>query len=181
LIAQAVGQFDMKRDRRTAMALVSKLIGCALGFSSVMTVAGAQQHHSYVADANREYASIFSRPENPCPTEQTTAGYGDCIGSAVDFTELHLGKFLIAVRGIASQDDAGARSSAAPGKVSELGLIDKADSAWREYRKNVCELMAAGMAGGSGEGNTAAGCKYKMDRQYAQQLADAVYLKILAE
>ena len=59
--------------------------------------------------------------------------------------------------------------------------MNQADSAWRQYRKNVCNLVANGIAGGSGEGNAAAECEYKMDRNYAQQLADAVYLHTLAE
>jgi uncharacterized protein YecT (DUF1311 family) len=148
---------------------------------SVTVVASAQQHRSYVADANREYAAIFSHPAKGCTTEQTTVSYGDCIGKEVTFTESHLERFLTAIRGIASRDDAGAAATPAPARISELALVNQADSAWQQYRKNVCDLTAAGMAGGSGEGNAAAECVFKMDRVYAQQLADAVYLHTLAE
>lgn len=149
---------------------------CAFMFCLVMTAASAQRH-SYVADANREYRAIFSHPENPCAATQNEAEYDDCIGKEVAFSEAHLAKLFIAIRGIASQ------TTVVPGphRESEVSLLDKADSAWRQYRQNMCGLWADGMAGGSGEGAAADDCLYKMNRAYAQQLADASYLKTLAE
>ncbi|WP_263360036.1 hypothetical protein [Acidicapsa ligni] len=58
--------------------------------------------------------------------------------------------------------------------MGELTLLDKVNVAWRQYRQNACELMRAGMAGGTGAGATKTECEYKMDRQYVQQIADAV-------
>ncbi len=143
--------------------------------------ASAQQRHSYVADANREYAAIFSHPEKPCATEDTTLGYGICIGKEVDFTETHLTGLLTAIRGIAARDDAGYAADHLPTRFKRLDLINQADAAWQQYRKSMCDLAAAGMEGGSGEGNAAAECVFKLDRAYAQHLADAVYLHTLAE
>ncbi len=162
--------------------LVNRLVCCALTLSLAPTAAHAQPHHSHVADAKREYAAIFSHPDNPCSMEQTTAGYDDCIGKELAFTEAHLAALLTAVRGIASDDaPASPAESAMLAGNTELALINNADAAWREYRGNVCRLMEAGMAGGSGAGATGDECEYRMDRQYAQQLTDAVYLKILAD
>ncbi|HEY1744534.1 MAG TPA: lysozyme inhibitor LprI family protein [Granulicella sp.] len=157
----------------------NRLICFALMFGSMMAVASAQQKHSYVADANREYAAIFSHPENPCAAKQTTSSYVDCIGKEVTFTETHLAKFLTAIRGIASQDDGG--TATPPRKTRELDLVNQSDSAWQQYRKNMCDLTSAGMAGGSGETSAGLECAYRMDRTYTQQLADAVSLKTLAE
>jgi uncharacterized protein YecT (DUF1311 family) len=150
---------------------------CALMFCQVMTTALAQQHQSYVADANREYAAIFSHSENPCAATQNEVEYNHCIGKEVTFTEAHLAKLFIAIRAIALRTTVVSGSH----RESEVSLLDKADSAWRQYRQNMCDLWAAGMAGGSGEGAAADDCLYKMNRTYAQQLADASYLKTLAE
>jgi uncharacterized protein YecT (DUF1311 family) len=168
----------MLQYRRRVMNWKNRFCWCALMFCLVMATASAQQHRSYVADANREYAAIFSHSEDPCSATQNEAELDDCIGKEVTFTEAHLARLFIAIRGIASQD-----ATVVPGthRESEVSLLDKADSAWRQYRQNMCGLWAAGMAGGSGEGASADYCMYKMNRTYAQQLADAVYLKTLAE
>ena len=164
------------------MANFTNRVSCfVLMFGSMMAVASAQQKHSDVADANREYAAIFSHPENPCATKQTTSSYVDCIGKEVTFTETHLAKFLTAIRGIVSQDDAGTATTLPPHKTRELDLVTRSDSAWQQYRKNMCDLTSAGMAGGSGESSAGLECIYRMNRTYTQQLADAVSLKTLAE
>lgn len=163
------------------MAFLTKRLGpYALTLLLAATAARAQQPHSYVADANHEYTAIFSRPDNPCPTEQTTAGYANCIGKQLTFTDAHLAAFLTAVRGIVAHEDTGQRATIALGG-NELELLNRADAAWREYRKNTCALVRAGFWGGSGMGNAGSECEYRTDRQYAQQVADAVSLKILAE
>jgi len=161
------------------MLRLSRCFG--LVFASLALAAPAQQRHSYVADANREYAAIFSHPEKPCATEDTTLGYGICIGKEVDFTETHLASLLTAIRGIAARDDAEDATNSSHARFNELALVNQADAAWQLYRKNVCDLTAAGFAGGSGEGNAAAECVFRMDRAYAQQLSDAVNLHILAQ
>jgi len=159
-----------------------RFYGClGLVLAAVALAAPAQQRHSYVADANREYAAIFSHPEKPCATQDTTLGYGICIGKEVDFSETHLAGLLTAIRGIAAEDDAGYAADHLPTRFKRLDLINQADAAWRQYRKSMCDLAAAGMEGGSGEGDAAAECVFKMDRAYAQQLADAAYLHTLAE
>ena len=154
---------------------------CWVLFASTTAVSFAQKPHSYVADANREYGAIFSHPENPCATKQNTASYADCIGKEVSFVEAHLSNLLTAIRGIASQDDAGAAVNSSARGMSELALVNKADSSWHQYRTSICDLAAAGMAGGSGEGNAISECVFKIDRVHARQMADAVYLHTLAE
>ena len=153
----------------------NRLGWCTFVFCTAMTTVSAQQHHSYVADAKRECAAVFSQPEKPCASAEDEASYKRCIGKVVELTDAHFTRLFIAIRGIASQDDADATMK------SRLPLLDNADAAWRQYRKNMCDLWAAGMAGGSGENAAADECVYKLDRTYAQQLSDAVYLKILAE
>jgi len=155
---------------------VHRLVGCTLALAASSFTASAQQQHSYVAEANREYAAIFSHPDNPCATKGTTSSYLDCIGKEVTFTELHLANFLIAIRGIASHDDAGGS-----GKTNERSLVNNANAAWQQYRKSICDLTEAGMAGGSGQSSAGQDCIYSMDRKYVQQLADATYLHTLAE
>src|ERR1700691_4090585 len=60
----------------------------------------------------------------------------------------------------------------------ELELLNGADRAWGEYKKNLCELQSAGFDGGSGASSIATECQYRADRQYVQQVADAISLKI---
>ena len=95
----------------------------------------------------------------------------------LEFTEKHLNAFLAAVRRIVSDEGA----AQAAGKVKELDLLNGADRAWGEYKKNLCELQSAGFDGGSGASSIATECQYRADRQYVQQVADAISLKILAK
>jgi uncharacterized protein YecT (DUF1311 family) len=142
--------------------------------------ANARDAHPHVADADREYAAVFSRAENPCASESTNMGYAECIGKELEFTEQHLNAFLAAVRGILADDDAGQAAD----KVKESDLLNQADRAWREYKKNLCELEFAGFGdggGGSGAGPAKTECEYRADRQYVQQVADAILLKTLAK
>jgi uncharacterized protein YecT (DUF1311 family) len=142
--------------------------------------AKARDAHPHVADADREYAAVFSRGENPCANESTNMGYAECIGKELEFTEQHLNAFLVAVRGILADEDVGQ----AAGKVKESDLLNNADRAWREYKKNLCELEFAGFGdggGGSGAGPAKTECEYRADRQYVQQVADAILLKTLAK
>ena len=149
---------------------------------SAVPAAFGQPHRSFVADANREFAAIFSHPKTACSSRQTTSGYSDCISRQVAFTELHLANLITAIRGIAAQDDAQAVQDApSSAHFNESAALKGADLGWKQYRKNLCDLRSAGMAGGSGEGNAAAECVFEMDRAYAEQLADAVYLHTLAE
>jgi uncharacterized protein YecT (DUF1311 family) len=130
---------------------------------------------------DREYAAVFSHAENPCPKEPTTLSYNQCIGKEVEFAEQHLNAFLAVVRAIVADDDAARTSAEAVGKMKELDLLNKADRAWREYKKNLCELQFAGFEGGSGASSAESECVYRADRQYVQQIADAILLKILAK
>jgi len=66
-------------------------------------------------------------------------------------------------------------------KVKELDLLNNADRASREYKKNLCELEFAGFDGGSGASSAKSECEYSVDRQYVRQVADAILLKILAK
>ncbi len=59
-----------------------------------------------MADADREYAAVFSYEERPCANESTTLRYAQCIGKELEFTERHLNAFLTAVRGIVTNEDA---------------------------------------------------------------------------
>ncbi|MGA7926681.1 MAG: hypothetical protein WCA20_11835 [Candidatus Sulfotelmatobacter sp.] len=138
------------------------------------------ERHPHVADADREYAAVFSHGENPCAGE-STSGYERCIGKEVQFTEYHLITFLEAVRGILADEagvPAGAESAA---KGKELDLLNQADGAWREYKKNLCELEFAGFDRGSGAAAAESECEYRVDREYVKQVADATLLKILAK
>lgn len=101
----------------------NRLGWCTFVFCTAMTTVSAQQHHSYVADAKREYAAVFSQPEKPCATAEDEANYKRCIGKVVELTDAHLTKLFIAIRGIASQDDADATMK------SRLPLLDNADAA----------------------------------------------------
>jgi len=123
-----------------------------------------------VTVADREYAAVFSHNEAPCAKQSTTATYEQCIGKEVEFTETHMNAFLAAVRGVVADEN---------GK--ELELLNKADLAWRDYKKNLCALQYAGFEGGSGAASVQMECVYRTERQYVQQVADAVSLRILAK
>jgi len=137
--------------------------------------------HPHVADADREYAAVFSHGENPCATESTTFGYEQCIGKEVEFTENHLNAFLAAVRGILADEDGAPAGAESAGKVKKLDLLNNADRAWREYKKNLCALGFAELEGGSGASSAESECEYRVDRQYVEQMADAILLKVLAK
>jgi uncharacterized protein YecT (DUF1311 family) len=157
---------------------------CLIGAFVIFILAGAanaQNTHPHVAEADREYAAVFSQEGNPCAKEQTTLGYASCIGKELEFTEKHLEAFLAAVRGIVTDEDGGAAAPEVAGKVKELDLLNAADRAWREYKKNLCGLQFAGMYGGSGAPSTETECEYRADRLYVQEVADAVFLKISAK
>jgi uncharacterized protein YecT (DUF1311 family) len=139
------------------------------------------ERHPHVADADLEYAALFSHGENPCAKESTTLDDEQCIGKEVEFTENHLNMFLAAVRGILADEDGSPAGTESAGKVKELDLLNNADRAWREYKKNLCELEFAGFDSGSGAGSAKSECEYRVDRQYVRQMADAILLKILAK
>jgi uncharacterized protein YecT (DUF1311 family) len=136
--------------------------------------------HPHVADANREYAAVFSHAENPC-NESTTVGWEQCFGKEVEFTENHLNAFLAAVRGIVADEDGLPAGTEAASKGKESELLNKADRAWREYKKNLCGLEFAGFDGGSGAASAQLECEYRADREYVKQVADAILLKTLAK
>jgi uncharacterized protein YecT (DUF1311 family) len=148
---------------------------------SLASAANAQDAHPHVADADREYAAVFSREENPCANESTTFSYEQCMGKELEFTEKHWNAFLAAVRAILSDEDAARVARQASGEVKELDLLNNADRAWREYKKSLCELQFAGFDGGSGASSAATECGYRADRQYVQQVTNAISLKILAK
>jgi uncharacterized protein YecT (DUF1311 family) len=151
------------------------------GFVILALISAANaKNHPHVADADREYATVFSHMENPCANESTTLSYEQCTGKEVEFTEKHLNTFLAAVRGILADEDAPSGTESAD-KVKELDLLNNADRAWREYKKNLCELEFAGFDGGSGASSAKSECEYRADRQYVRQVADAILLKILAK
>ena len=153
------------------------------GVVVILGLIGAEnaKDHPHVAEADREYAEVFSHVEDPCANESTTMGYAQCIGKEVEFTENHLNAFLAAVRGILSDEDGAPAGAESAGKVTELDLLNSADRAWREYKKNLCELEFTGFIGGSGAGSAKSECEYRLDRQYVRQVADAIELKILAK
>jgi uncharacterized protein YecT (DUF1311 family) len=99
----------------------------------------------------------------------------------VEFTENHLNAFLEAVRGILTNEHGATAGIKPAGKVSELDLLNGADRAWREYKKNLCELEFAGFDGGSGASSAKSECEYRVDREYVKQVADVILLKILAK
>jgi uncharacterized protein YecT (DUF1311 family) len=139
------------------------------------------ERHPHVADADREYAAVFSHGENPCAGGSTTSGYEQCIGKEVEFTENHLNAFLEAVRGILADEDGVPAGAGSAGKGKQLDLLNHADGAWREYKKNLCELEFAGSDRGSGAASAESECEYRVDREYVKQVADAILLKILAK
>jgi uncharacterized protein YecT (DUF1311 family) len=156
--------------------------GLGVGFFILALIGAAHaKDHPHVADADREYAAVFSHVENPCAKESTTLGYEQCIGKEVEFTENHLNAFLAAVRGILADEDGVPAGAEPAGKVKELELLNNADRAWREYKKNLCGLEFAGLDGGSGASSAEGECEYRADRQYVRQVADAILLKILAK
>jgi uncharacterized protein YecT (DUF1311 family) len=161
---------------------MSSYAKCLSGGFLILALIGAAnaKDHPRVADADREYAAVFSHGENPCAKESTTFNYNQCIRKEVEFTESHMNEFLVAVRGIVADEDAPAGTESAR-KVKEVDLLNNADRAWREYKKNRCELEFAGFDGGSGAGPAERECKYRVDRQYVRQIADAILLKILAK
>ena len=163
-------------------AMSSYAKGLSIGFVILALIGAANaKDHPRVADADREYAAVFSHGENPCAKESTTLAYEQCIGKEVEFTERHLNAFLAAVRGILADEDGAPAQPESAGKAKELDLLNNADQAWREYKKNLCELEFAGFDGGSGASSAKSVCEYRVDRQYVKQVADAVLLKILAK
>lgn len=152
----------------------------SLGIVILASIGAANvKDHPHVADADREYAAIFSHLQNPCSEQSTTIGFERCIGREVEFTENHLNAFLDAVRAIV----AGERGACAVGAACggrQLDLLNNADRAWREYKKNLCKLEFAEFDGGSGASSAQSECEYRSDREYVRQVADAISLKILA-
>jgi len=155
----------------------AKCFGRAFAMLALIGAANAGDKR-HVADADREYAAVLSHAENPCAKESTTLDYEQCIGKEVEFTENHLNAFLGAVRGILADEDSVPAGTESAGKVKELDLLNNADRAWREYKKNLCELE---FAGGSGASSAKSECEYRVDRQYVKQVADAILLKTLAK
>jgi len=156
--------------------------GLSVGFVILALIrAENAKDRPHVADAGREYAAVFSRVENPCAKESTTLGYEQCMGKEVEFTENHLNAFLAAVRGILSDEDGEPGGTESAGKVKKLDLLNNADRAWRQYKKNLCELGFAEFDGGSGASSAESECEYRVDRQYVEQTADVILLKILAK
>jgi uncharacterized protein YecT (DUF1311 family) len=151
-------------------------VGCVI--LALMGVANAKDH-PHVADADREYAAVFSHADNPCAKASTTLDYEECIGKEVNFTENHLTAFLAAVRGILADEDGVPEGTESGGK--ELDLLSNSDRAWREYKKNLCNLQFAGFDGGSGSSSAESECEYRLDRQYVEQVASAILLKTLAK
>jgi uncharacterized protein YecT (DUF1311 family) len=162
------------------MSSYMKCFSCTFVFMAFIGAANAKDH-PHVADADREYAAIFSHVENPCTKESTTMGYAQCIGKEVEFTENHLNAFLAAVRGILADEDGAPAGAESAGKVKESDLLNNLDRAWQEYKKNLCQLAFAGFDGGSGAGSAKSECEYQADRQYVRQVADAILLKTLAK
>src|ERR1700712_173582 len=91
----------------------------AIGLSST-SMKAQQQPHSFVADANHEYAAIFSHPDKPCSKKTTTADFGDCITKEVKFADTHLAAFLTAARGIVSGYSTDPNGTAGLGTQLEL-------------------------------------------------------------
>jgi len=89
------------------MPSYAKSLSIGLAILALIGAANAKDH-PHVAEADREYAAVFSHVENPCAKESTTLGYEQCMGKEVEFTETHLKAFLAAVRAIPA-DEAGAR------------------------------------------------------------------------
>jgi uncharacterized protein YecT (DUF1311 family) len=155
--------------------------GLAIGLV-IFTLTGAvsAKEHPHVADADREYAAVFSHADNPCH-ESTTVGWEQCLGKEVEFTENHLNAFLEAVRAILAEEDGSAADAESTGKGKELSLLNSSDRAWRDYKKNLCGLAFAGFDGGTGAPSAELECDYRLDREYVKQVADAIELKILAK
>jgi uncharacterized protein YecT (DUF1311 family) len=162
------------------MSSYAKWFSRALVILALIGAANAR-NNPHVADADREYAAVFSHPDNPCAKESTTLDYEECIGKEVEFTENHLNAFLEAVRGILANQYGATAGIKPAGNVNELDLLNNADRVWREYKKNLCELEFAGFDGGSGASSAKSECEYRLDRQYVQQVADAILLKVLAK
>jgi uncharacterized protein YecT (DUF1311 family) len=161
--------------------MLSYARGISLGLAIfTLTVAVSAKDHPHVADADREYAAVFSHADNPCQ-ESTTVGWEQCLGKEVEFAEIHLNAFLEAVRGILADEDGGATGTGSAGQPKELDLLNNGDRAWREYKKHLCQLAFAGFEGGSGGPSAELECQYRVDREYVKQVADAIELKILAK
>ncbi len=163
-----------------AMSGYAKCLSSGLVILALIGAADAKEH-PHVAEADREYAVVLSHDDNPCAKESTTLGWDQCLGNEVKFTETHMNAFLAAVRGILAGEDGLPPGAEAAGKGKESELLNNADRAWREYKKNLCGLAFAGFDGGSGAPSAELECEYRADRQYVQQVADAISLKILAK
>jgi len=124
---------------------------------------------------------VFSHGENPCANESTTLSYEQCVEKEVDFTENHFNAFLTAVRGILVDEGGAASGAESASRANELELLNNADRAWREYKKNLCELEFAGFDGGSGASSAKSECEYRVNREHVRQVADAISPKILAK
>jgi hypothetical protein len=102
--------------------------------------AGWAKEHPHVADADREYAAVFSHVKNPC-TESTTLGYEQCTGKEVEFTEKHMKAFLAAVRGIlADEDGPSAGPDGGSGASSAKGVCEYRTD--RQYVKQVADAIS---------------------------------------
>jgi uncharacterized protein YecT (DUF1311 family) len=162
------------------MSNCAKFLNSALVVLAFVGTASAKDH-PHVADADREYAAVLSHPEYPCAQESTNLGYSQCMTKELEFTEEHLNAFLISVRAILADGDGTPADTQPTGKVKQLDILNNTDRAWREYKKNLCELAFAGFEGGSGTGPAQTECEYRADRQYVKDVADAILLKTLAK
>jgi Lysozyme inhibitor LprI len=127
----------------------------------------SQDAFSYAVDAHREYAAVFGHSDDPCHSDGPVA-FETCMGRELAFVESHLDAFVIDIRGVLSANKATDKK----GTNSRLTMLNKADAAWRQYRKQVCGLSYDYFRGGQGTIiRPAVGiCRLSLDKAYMSRL-----------
>jgi uncharacterized protein YecT (DUF1311 family) len=109
------------------------------------------------ASANREYAAVFARSENPCSADYATVPYVQCMDKELAFVQQHLDAFVEDLRKIVTSPE-------------ELASLNRADTAWRTYRESICALPYKRFADGTAKAPMSAECQWNQDRAYMKQL-----------
>jgi uncharacterized protein YecT (DUF1311 family) len=153
------------KEGSKCMKLLLHLAALAACGTVIMAIdaRGQDERTRYGTAANRDYAAVFARPENPCSSDDSTQPYVECMGKELTFVEMHIDAFVQDLRGMA-------------GSSSELAALNRADAAWRAYRQALCQIPFARFGQGTVKGPMSVDCQLRIDRAYMTQLSSMYIL-----
>lgn len=133
-------------------------MSCAVALSAASCL-GQDARVQHGAEANREYATVFSRSDKPCMENSATGSYVECMNQELATIEAHLDSFVEDIRGMT-------------GSPKELEGLNQSYAAFRTYRKSVSTLpFKLAPAGGTYRGPVSAESQWRIDRAYMQELS----------